>query len=89
MPTMNVNLTEKLARFVQGEVEQGNYQNASEMVRHALRVLAHEKELAASREDMFQEAVLVGLAQADAGEFSPRSLDDIFNEVKSKYQRPA
>ena len=37
MPTRNVNLTEELDRFVLAKVESGRYENASEVVRAALR----------------------------------------------------
>lgn len=43
MPTRNVNLTEELDRFVLGKVETGRYENASEVVRAALRALEREQ----------------------------------------------
>ncbi len=39
MPTLNVNLTERLARLVRDKVESGLYNNASEVVREGLRLL--------------------------------------------------
>ena len=36
---MNVSLTPELERFVQGRVESGLYNNASEVVREGLRLL--------------------------------------------------
>jgi antitoxin ParD1/3/4 len=44
MPTRNVNLTEELDRFVLSKVESGRYENASEVVRSALRALEREEE---------------------------------------------
>jgi antitoxin ParD1/3/4 len=35
---MNVSLTEKQREYITGQVEEGNYQNASEVVRDALRL---------------------------------------------------
>lgn len=49
MPTRNVNLTEALDRFVEDRVQSGAYQNASEVVRDALRALMAEEELRAAR----------------------------------------
>ena len=43
MPTRNVNLTDELDRFVVAKVESGRYENASEVVRAALRTLEHEE----------------------------------------------
>ncbi len=54
MPTRNVNLTDELDCFVAFSVESGRYENASEVVRAALRMLEraerhHEAKLAALR----------------------------------------
>ena len=37
MPTHNVNLTDRLSAFVDAQVRSGRHQNASEVVREALR----------------------------------------------------
>ena len=44
MPTRNVNLTEELDQFVLAKVESGRYENASEVVRAALRTLEREEQ---------------------------------------------
>ncbi|MFM1920289.1 MAG: hypothetical protein RLZZ303_1923 [Candidatus Hydrogenedentota bacterium] len=44
MPTQNVNLTEHQSAFIQQVVEQGSYNNASEVVRDALRLLEQRHE---------------------------------------------
>ena len=44
MPTRNVNLTDELDRFVLQKVESGRYENASEVVRVALRTLEREEQ---------------------------------------------
>ena len=63
MPTRNVNLTEELDRFVLAKVASGRYENASEVVRAALRTLAREEER--------YEAKLAALRSAiDAGDAS-------------------
>ena len=56
MPTRNVNLTDELERFVLDRVESGRYENASEVVRAALRTL--------EREDQQYEAKLAALRKA-------------------------
>jgi antitoxin ParD1/3/4 len=43
MPTRNVNLTDDLERFVLEKIESGRYENASEVVRAALRTLEREE----------------------------------------------
>ena len=54
MPTRNVNLTEHHDRFVENQIAQGHYKNASEVMRAGLRLLeqqtrADEAKLAALR----------------------------------------
>ena len=44
MPTRNVNLTAELDRFVHDKIESGRYENASEVVRAALRSLERDEE---------------------------------------------
>jgi antitoxin ParD1/3/4 len=44
MPTRNVNLTEELERFVVTKVKSGRYENASEVIRAALRTLEREEQ---------------------------------------------
>jgi antitoxin ParD1/3/4 len=44
LPTRNVNLTDELDRFVASNVESGRYENASEVVRAALRTLQRDEE---------------------------------------------
>ena len=44
MPTRNVNLTDELDRFVLEKVKMGRYENASEVVRAALRTLEREEQ---------------------------------------------
>ena len=39
MPTRNVNLTNELDGFITYQVKSGRYENASEVVRDALRIL--------------------------------------------------
>jgi antitoxin ParD1/3/4 len=43
MPTRNINLTAEQDASVQEVVEAGEYQNASEAIRDALRVLRQER----------------------------------------------
>jgi len=44
MPTRNVNLTDELDRLVLARIESGCYENASEVVRTALRSLESEEQ---------------------------------------------
>jgi antitoxin ParD1/3/4 len=75
MPTRNVNLTQELDRFVLARVESGRFENASEVVRAALRTL--------EREERFYEAKLEALRAAiDEGDASGVAEGDVFAQVR-------
>jgi antitoxin ParD1/3/4 len=81
MPTRNVNLTEELERFVLTKVESGRYENASEVVRAALRILEREEEQ--------YEAKLVALRAAiDEGDASGIARGNVFARVRKTLKRP-
>ena len=44
MSALNINLTEKLDKFVLSQIESGKFENASEVVRTALRKMEHEEQ---------------------------------------------
>lgn len=69
MPTRNVNLTRELNHFVTTHVKSGRYENASEVVRAALRSLErdeqeHEAKIAALREAI-DEGAASGVFEGD------------------------
>lgn len=75
MPTRNVNLTKELDNFVLARVESGRFENASEVVRAALRTL--------EREERLYEAKLEALRAAiDEGDASGVAEGDVFAQVR-------
>jgi antitoxin ParD1/3/4 len=79
MPTRNVNLTDELDRFVLAKIQSGRYENASEVVRAALRVL--------EREEQQFEAKLAALRTAiDEGDASGIADGNPFQRVRQKLQ---
>ncbi len=75
MPTRNVNFTDELDRFVLAKVESGRYENASEVVRAALRNL--------EREEQRYEVKLAALKSAiDAGDSSGVAKGNSFARVR-------
>jgi len=75
MPTRNVNLTEELDRFVLAKVKSGRYENASEVVRAALRTL--------ERDEREYEAKLAALRRAiDEGDASGIASGNPFARVR-------
>lgn len=82
MPTRNVNLTEELDRFVAAKVRSGRYENASEVVRAALRAL--------EREERQYEAKLAALRAAiDEGDASGIAEGQVFKRVRKAFNRYA
>ena len=81
MPTRNVNLTDELDHFVLAKVESGRYENASEVIRAALRTL--------EREEQRYEAKLAALRAAiDAGDSSGVARGNVFARVRQKLKLP-
>ena len=79
MPTRNVNLTQELDQFVLARVESGRFENASEVVRAALRTL--------EREERVYEAKLEALRSAiDEGDASGVAEGDVFAQVRETLQ---
>ena len=79
MPTRNVNLTDELDSFVLEKIESGRYENASEVVRAALRTL--------EREQRQFEAKLAALRTAiDEGDASGVAKGNSFLRVRRTIQ---
>jgi antitoxin ParD1/3/4 len=77
MPTRNVSLTDELDGFLQTQVDSGRFEDASEVVRAALRTL--------EREERAFEAKLETLRRAiDEGDRSGIAEGDVFAEVRSE-----
>ena len=80
---MHVSLTERLADYVREKVDSGRYNNASEVVREALRLLEKHDELRRMQIDRLREAIHLGESQAARGELSARSIDDIIADSEA------
>ena len=80
MPTRNISLTAEQDAFVQQVVEAGEYQNASEAVRDALRALQQrrrEDSLKLKRLKAEVNAGLVALNRGEFAEFDDAALDEL------------
>jgi antitoxin ParD1/3/4 len=82
MPTRNVSLTAELDRFVASKIEAGRYENASEVVRAALRTL--------DREEREFEVKLTALRTAiDEGDASGIAKGNSFARIRKSLKLPA
>jgi antitoxin ParD1/3/4 len=75
MPTRNVNLTNELENFVLDRVESGRFENASEVVRAALRTLEREEKLYEVKLEALRAAI-------DEGDASSEAEGDVFAQVR-------
>ena len=69
MPTRNVVLTDRQADLVSDLVDSGCFQNASEVIRHGLRLVEQKQAEDAARLEALREAVAVGIAEIEAGRY--------------------
>lgn len=85
MPTRNISLTAEQDEFVEKVVKAGEYQNASEAVRDALRVLQQRRREDALRLKALRREIKVGVDAIERGEYVDvdiRDLDQFFEELK-------
>lgn len=69
VPTRNVVLTKPQEKLIETLVESGRYQNASEVVRDGLRLVAQREAEEAAKLKALREAARVGVSALDRGEF--------------------
>ena len=74
---MNVSLTEKQRKYIDDKVKSGDYKNASEVVREALRAHEHNYEKL--------ENLRAEIRKGWDGPVSSRTVEDILREKKLKY----
>jgi antitoxin ParD1/3/4 len=84
----NISFTDHLSRFIDEQVESGRHQNASEVVREAVRRYEQDVRSEKLREDVIAELVEEGREAIARGEFSqidsPQDLDAFFKRVRSR-----
>lgn len=86
---MHISLTPELERRVKSRVESGLYNNASEVIREALRFMdSHEEWIRAVKTAQLKQQINVGIEQLDQGQGllieSKQALDDLFDSLKQK-----
>lgn len=69
MPTRNISLTAEQDAFVEKVVRSGDYQNASEAVRDALRLLQQRRREDALKLRALRAQIKAGVDELDRGDF--------------------
>jgi antitoxin ParD1/3/4 len=77
MPTQNVNLSDKQRKFIKDRVVGGDYRNASEVVRAALRLLEQRDHEDRLKLRALRRTAKNAFGQIDRGEFEMVEPDDI------------
>ncbi len=84
MATRNINLTDALDRFVAEQVESGQFQNASEVVRAGLRALRADQAVHAAKVEALRAAIQEGI---DSGPAIPiDDIDAFFDEIDAEIE---
>lgn len=69
MPTRNISLTDEQDAFVEKVVKTGEYQNASEAIRDALRVLQQRRREDALKLKALRVQIKAGVDELDRGDY--------------------
>jgi len=78
---MNISLTPRLEAMIREKVESGLYNNSSEVVREALRLMEQEDAL---KRERLRAAIAVGMdeiARGEGVEYSPELMAEVDREV--------
>ena len=76
---MHISLTPELEQVIAQKVASGLYNNSSEVIREALRMMWKNDQL-----EQLRQAVAVGAEQAERGEFVSQSFREIMTEAKQQ-----
>ena len=78
MPTQNVNVTDRIADFVQGQVKSGNFKNVSEVHRAALVEMERRDEERGAVLTWLKSEAQLGFDQIEAGDSTSfRNMDEL------------
>ena len=83
--TLNVNLTPKLEDMVRQKVAGGLYNNASEVVRDALRLMEARDRLQVAQLEALRQDIVVGLESGPAEELD---VEDIKRRGRERLRKP-
>ena len=86
--THSVSLTQELIQVIKSKVSSGMYNNSSEVIREAIRRFDEYDELLYGLKlDKLKTEIAIGIEQADRGEYSNRTVEDIIADAKSRKKR--
>ena len=80
---MHVSLTDRLDEYVREKVTSGLYNNASEVIREALRLKISTEETNAMKLEHLRHAIHPALEQAERGEFADYALSKSIAKLRA------
>jgi antitoxin ParD1/3/4 len=92
MPTRNISLTPEQDAFIEEAVKSGEYQNASEAIRDALRALQQRRREDALKLEVLRQQIDAGIAALERGEFidvDDAALDAYLDGSAARADEPA
>ncbi len=89
MPTRNISLTAEQDAFVERVVKAGEYQNASEAIRDALRVLQQKRREDALKLRALRAQIKAGLDALERGDFTEVADADLNDYLEALAATPS
>ncbi|MBN4063817.1 type II toxin-antitoxin system ParD family antitoxin [Cardiobacterium sp. AH-315-I02] len=76
---MNISLSSTFEAYIQKQLDEGTYNNASEIVREALRLKMQHDEMYHARLESLRTAIILG---EESGDAEPFDMNDIVQQAK-------
>ncbi len=76
---MNVNLSPTFENYIQKQLDEGTYNNASEVIRDALRLKIQQDEIYQAKLEALRAAIIAG---ENSGEPTPFDIHEIIQDAK-------
>ena len=81
---MNISLTPELEKLVKSKVETGLYNNASEVIREALRLMYDQDRINAAKLEMLRQEIDPAWQEANRGEFVESTPESIIAKADAE-----
>ncbi|MCB9232737.1 MAG: type II toxin-antitoxin system ParD family antitoxin [Bacteroidia bacterium] len=78
---MNISLTAELEALVKAKVDSGLYNNASEVIREALRLLHEADQIKSLKMEILKKELKAGIESLEKGNGNSKTIEQIANEV--------
>ncbi len=78
---MKIELSPEVEQIIKDRVATGHYQNASEFIREAILKAVERDQL---KLHQLNEEIAIGIEEAETGQFSKRSVQDIIRDKETK-----